>query len=129
MYDLLIKNGYVLTGAGNPWFEADVAIRDGRIARVGSLGHAQAERVIDAGGHVVAPGFVDMHNHSDTSIMVNPRSESFIRQGVTMLVFPNCGSGAAPLNDDLKQEFRRSTPEFFEAGLKLDWSTFDEYLR
>jgi len=129
MYDLLIKNGSVVTGAGNPWFEADVAIKEGRIARVGSLGHAQAERVIDAGGHVVAPGFVDMHNHSDTSIMVNPRSESFIRQGVTMLVFPNCGSGAAPLNDDLKEEFRRSTPEFFEAGLKLDWSTFDEYLR
>jgi len=85
--------------------------------------------VIDAKGLAVSPCFVDMHNHSDTSIMVNPKSESFIRQGVTTLVFPNCGSGAAPLNDDLKEEYRRSGPEFFEAGLELDWPTFEEYLK
>ena len=129
MYDILIKNGKVFTGAGNPWFTADVAVKDGRIARVGPQESAKAERVIDAAGLAVSPGFVDIHNHSDTSIMVNPKSESFIRQGVTTLVFPNCGSGAAPLNDDLKEEFRRSSPEFFEAGLELDWSTFEEYLK
>ncbi len=128
MYDILIKNGKVFTGAGNPWFTADVAVKDGRIARVGPQESAEAERVIDAEGLAVSPGFVDMHNHSDTSIMVNPKSESFIRQGVTTLVFPNCGSGAAPLNDDLKEEFRRSSPEFFEAGLELD-CTFEEYLK
>ena len=80
MYDILIKNGKVFTGAGNPWFTADVAVKDGRIARVGPQESAEAERVIDAEGLAVSPGFVDMHNHSDTSIMVNPKSESFIRQ-------------------------------------------------
>ena len=89
MFDLVIINGKVVNGAGNPWFKADVAVSDGRIAEIGKLGGAEAERTIDADGLVVAPGFVDMHNHSDMSIMVNPRSESFIRQGATTLVFPN----------------------------------------
>jgi len=128
LYDILINNGKVFTGAGNPWFKANIAIKNGRIIKVGPLRGAEAKKVLDAEGLAVSPGFVDLHNHSDTSIMVNPKSESFIRQGVTTLVFPNCGSGAAPYNDDLKDEFKRSSPEFFEAGLRLDWSTFDEYL-
>jgi len=128
MFDILVKGGKVVSGAGNPWFDADVAIKEGRIVKVGPLGGAEAGTVIDAWGLVVSPGFVDMHNHSDTSIMVNPKAESFIRQGVTTLVFPNCGSGAAPLNDALKEEYRRSTPALADAGIDLDWSTFEEYL-
>ena len=129
MYDILVKGGKVLSDAGNPWIEADVAIKEGRIAKVGHLEGAEAVTVIDAGGLVVSPGFVDMHNHSDTSVMVNPKAESFIRQGVTTLVFPNCGSGAAPLNDVLKEETLRSTPALVDAGIDLDWSTFEEYLK
>jgi len=72
---------------------------------------------------------VDLHNHSDTSIMVNPQAESFIRQGVTLLVFPNCGSGVAPLNDALKEQFRRDDPAFFDAGLEADWTAFEGYLK
>jgi N-acyl-D-aspartate/D-glutamate deacylase len=129
MYDILIKDGNVITGAGNPWFKADVGIKDGKIAKVGPIEGADAGRVIDAEGRVVSPGFVDLHNHSDTSIMVNPQAESYIRQGVTTLVFPNCGSGAAPLNEALKEEFRRDTPAFFDAGLESDWTTFEGYLK
>jgi N-acyl-D-amino-acid deacylase len=128
MYDILIKNGKIITGAGNPWFEADIAVKEGKIVEIGSLKGEESKEVIDATGLVVSPGFVDIHNHSDYNIMINPKSESFIRQGVTTLVFPNCGSGAAPLNEELKEEIRRNVPEFFEAGLKIDWSTFEGYL-
>ncbi|MFQ6053288.1 MAG: amidohydrolase family protein [Candidatus Bathyarchaeia archaeon] len=129
MFDILIRKGKVVSGAGNPWFRSDVAVKDGKIAEVGPLGAAEAERTIDAEGLVVCPGFVDMHNHSDSSIMINPKAESYIRQGVTTLVFPNCGSGVAPLNEALKEEFRQRNPAFFESGLDLDWSTFEEYLQ
>jgi len=81
LYDILIKSGKVITGAGNPWFRADLGVKDGRIARVGPLKDAEAEQVIDAEGLVISPGFVDMHNHSDLSVMINPRSESFIVAG------------------------------------------------
>ncbi len=76
MYDILIKGGKVITGAGNPWFKADIGIKAGKIAKVGPLKGADAGRVIDAEGLVVSPGFVDLHNHSDTSIMVTPARDA-----------------------------------------------------
>lgn len=129
MFDVIITNGRVINGTGNPWFKADVAVKDGRIAKIGNLGDAEAEKTIDAKGLVVSPGFLDLHSHSDVNIMINPKAESFIRQGVTIQVFPNCGSGLAPLNDTIKEELRRSRQEFLEAGLDYDWSTFEEYLQ
>jgi len=129
MYDVVIANGKVINGTGNPWFKADVAVKDGRIAKIGKLGDIKAKNMIDAKGLVVSPGFLDLHSHSDISIMINPKAESFIRQGVTLQVFPNCGSGVAPLNDTIKDEMRKSRPEFLEAGLDYDWSTFEEYLQ
>ncbi len=96
MFDILVKNGRVVNGSGTPWFKADVAVQNGKIMKIGLLGDAEARRTIDASGLVVSPGFVDMHNHSDLNIMINPQAESMIRQGVTTLVFPNCGVGAAP---------------------------------
>jgi N-acyl-D-aspartate/D-glutamate deacylase len=65
-YDLLVRGGKVVDGSGNPWFLGDVAVREGRIAAVGRLPGAKAKRVIDARGLVVAPGFIDMHSHSDS---------------------------------------------------------------
>jgi len=129
MFDIVVKNGKVVNGAGTPWFKADVAVKDGHIARIGKLDEVKSEREIDADGMVVAPGFVDIHNHSDLSIMINPESESYIRQGVTTIVFPNCGGGYAPLNDAIKEEARQGNPDFLEAGLNFDWSTFEGYLR
>ena len=129
MFDLVIKKGRVINGAGNPWFKADVAVKNGRIAKIGELGDVESERTIDADSLVLAPGFVDMHTHSDLSIMINPQAENYIRQGVTMLVFPNCGGGYAHLNEVMKEEMRRENPKFLEAGLNFDWSTFEEYLQ
>jgi N-acyl-D-amino-acid deacylase len=84
-YDLLITGGRVLDGTGNPWFPADVAVKDGKIAAIGKLTGAAAKRVIDAQGHYVAPGFIDIHSHADEGLG-SPRtnaSPNKITQGVT----------------------------------------------
>src|SRR5436190_20690310 len=102
-YDLLITGGSVLDGDGGPAVTADVAVRDGRIAAIGDLRGASARQRIDALGLTVAPGFIDMHNHSDYTILVEPKSESMIRQGVTTMVLGESRSAGplkAGVNDD-----------------------------
>ena len=91
-YDLIIENGSVIDGSGSPGREADVAIAGGKIAAVGDLADAAAERRIDATGLVVSPGFIDMHNHSDDTLLDEPNCESMIRQGVTTMVLGEGGS-------------------------------------
>src|SRR4051812_36406607 len=92
-YDLVITNARVVDGAGNPWFRADVAVKGGRIARVGRVAAAEGERGIDARGQVVAPGFIDVHTHVE-NIYEQPDAENFVRMGVTTLVTGNCGGSA-----------------------------------
>jgi N-acyl-D-amino-acid deacylase len=128
MYDLVIKGGKVYTGAGNPWFKADVAVKDGRIAEIGSVKEA-SEDVIDATGRVVSPGFIDLHDHSDYSLLVERRAINKVRQGVSTLVFPSCGGGAAPLNEEMRDELLRRSPWLKEAGVEVDWTTVDGYLK
>src|SRR6185295_8812731 len=81
--DLLIRDGWVVDGSGRAPFRGDVAIAGGRIEHVGAVNGHRAERVVEAGGRLVCPGFVDPHSHSDWSLLANPRAESTIRQGVT----------------------------------------------
>ncbi len=83
-YDLIIRNGHVVDGTGNPWFAGDVGIRGDRIAGVGRLAGAKARREIDAQGLVVAPGFIDMHTHSDQPLLDDGNAESKVREGVTI---------------------------------------------
>ena len=90
LYDLVITNGRVVDGTGNPWFRADVAVKDGRIARIGRISPDEARQVIDARGQIVAPGFIDVHTHVE-SIYRQPDAENFVRMGVTSLVTGNCG--------------------------------------
>ena len=127
MFDLILRGGMISTGAGNPWFKADVAIKDGRIAEVGRV-HRDAKEVLRVEGLVVAPGFIDLHDHSDLAILVERRAENKVRMGVSTIVFPNCGSGVAPLNDEMREELRRRAPYLEEAGIEIDWSTIEEYL-
>ncbi len=82
-YDLLIRNGRIVDGSGNPWFNGDVAIRGDRIVAVGRVPKGNAKREIDAKGLVVAPGFIDMHSHSDYVLLEDGNAQSKIRQGVT----------------------------------------------
>src|SRR5262249_6154092 len=93
-FDLLIRNGRILDGTGNPSFVNDVGLRDGKIAAIGALANARAARVIDANGLAVAPGFIDIHNHSDETILEDGDAQSMVRQGVTSMIFGEGGSAA-----------------------------------
>ena len=96
MDDILIRGGQVIDGTGAPGRAADVAIRAGRITAIEANRGESADRVIDADGCVVAPGFIDIHTHSDFTLPLNPKAESKIRQGVTTEVVGNCGFSVAP---------------------------------
>jgi len=130
VFDLLIKNGKIVNGTGNPWFKADIGIKNGKIEKIGRLDSADAEKIIDAEGLIVSPGFIDMHNHSDISVFFNPKLESTIRQGITTLVIGNCGSSLAPVNPATKDLFMKHIEAFLpsDAELEVTWNTFEEYL-
>ncbi len=99
MLDILIKNGIVVDGLGTPAYHADVAIKDGKIKKIGFLGEPRAETTIDATGLFVAPGFIDINNASDRywTLFSHPNLESYLHQGVTTIIGGNCGSSLAPL--------------------------------
>jgi N-acyl-D-amino-acid deacylase len=92
-YDLVIINARIIDGTGNPWFRGSVAVKDGRIAKVGLFETSKAKLVIDAKNQIVAPGFIDVHTHVE-DIYDNPKAENFIRMGVTSLITGNCGGSA-----------------------------------
>src|SRR2546428_12062937 len=92
MYDLLLKNGLLIDGTGSAPYRADVAVRDGDIAVIGQV-EGESLQTIDAGGQVVSPGFIDLHTHSDMSFLLDPTAQSKVRQGGTLELAGNCGSG------------------------------------
>ncbi len=127
MDDLLISGGQVIDGTGAPPRMADIAVTEGRIAAIGDCGGRTARRVIDATGQVVAPGFIDIHTHSDFTLPLNPMAESKIRQGVTTEVVGNCGYSTAPVLPD-KMELLR---DYLAAGapwLEFHETSFRQYL-
>ncbi len=124
-YDLAVVGGMVVDGSGRPAIRADVGVEGGKISEVGSIHPDEAVLSIDASGLVVAPGFIDMHSHSDLDLLVNPRAESMIRQGVTTEVVGNCGGSVATALGLARESIRRRARNL---GLELNWSTFGEYL-
>ena len=100
-FDTVIKSGRILDGTGNPWYAADVGIQGGRITRIQKEIDPQfARQVIDAQGLTVCPGFFDSHSHDDVYLLVNPRCDEKILQGVTTNVIGNCGISVSPLSDE-----------------------------
>src|SRR5215510_13088627 len=83
-YDVVIANGRIIDGSGNPWFYADLAIKNGHIAKIGKIDPKVGKRLIDAKGMVVTPGFIDLHTHSDMTVLADGNAESKVRQGVTL---------------------------------------------
>ena len=123
--DLVIRNGMIFDGNGNPWFRGDVGVEGKRIVAVGDLHGCNADRVIEAKGLVVSPGFIDIHNHSDVSLMVDGRAESMVHQGVTTMITGNCGNSPFPLIGVAKTDAAKTLGELY--GIDVDWSTMAEY--
>ncbi len=122
-FDLVITRGHIIDGTGSPWYSGDVGIRNGKIAAIGNLADAPRKRTIDAGGKVVAPGFIDMLGQSELTILVDPRLPSKIYQGITSEITGE-GNSIAPLNDAIIQSDRSGYEHF---KITPDWRNFREY--
>lgn len=123
--DLLIHDGTVIDGTGAPPFRGDVAIKDGKILDIGTIGKQKDVPFLAAQGLCVAPGFIDIHSHSDFTIIVDPRAMSSITQGVTLEVVGNCGHGCAPIGDP---ELAKMNIYGHQEGHEIGWRTMAEYL-
>lgn len=134
MYDLLIRNGTVVDGSGNPGYRGDVAIQDGRIAAIGDVS-GRAKRELNADGQVVTPGFIDGHTHLDAQMHWDPLGSSSCWQGITTAVMGNCGFTLAPSSRSRRGLVVRNLERAedisgaaMEAGIDWRWTTFREYL-
>ncbi|MDB4924728.1 amidohydrolase family protein [Mucilaginibacter sp.] len=102
-FDIILKNGKIIDGTGNPWFYGDVGIIKNKIVKVGDLSHTKATKIIDATGLIVAPGFIDVHTHIEGDEKKVPTADNFIYDGVTTIITGNCGSS----NINIKKYFAR----------------------
>jgi N-acyl-D-amino-acid deacylase len=135
MYDILIKNGRLIDGTGNPWRHAHVAVSDGRVAAimpyVPGLSETlpEAEQVIDAEGMVITPGFIDVHNHADLSVLDDPYSPYFVFQGLTTVIVGNCGHSVVGGGADMVRDYFHRQGLLSARQLKdtRQWNTLDEY--
>jgi N-acyl-D-aspartate/D-glutamate deacylase len=134
MHDLVIRGGTVVDGTGTPGREADVAIDGDRIAAIGTV-HGPAREVIEAKGHLVTPGFVDVHTHYDGQATWDAELAPTTWHGVTTLVMGNCGVGFAPARPDahewligLMEGVEDIPGAALAAGIRWDWESFPEYL-
>lgn len=134
MFDLVIRNGYVVDGTGRRGAVKDLAVEDGKIAALGQV-DAEAAEVVDADGLVVAPGFVDIHTHYDAQAFWDPTLSPSPLHGVTTAIGGNCGFSIAPLSPDAADYLRRMLARVeglplsaLEAGVPWDWTSFSSYL-
>src|SRR5919204_213804 len=128
MLDIRIDGAMVIDGSGRAGSRTDVGIQDERIAAIGDLSRERAGRILNASGRVLAPGFIDMHSHSDWRLWGNRRAESKIRQGVTTEVVGNCGFSPAPVSDEFREEMK-GFALYLPPGMDFSWPTFGDYLR
>src|SRR5438270_4317946 len=122
-YDIIIRNGRVVDGSGRAGFNADIAIKDDHITRIGNLRGAKAKREIDARGQDVAPGFIDMLGQSEAYVLIDPRAMSKVMMGVTTEITGE-GESIAPVNDRILKEQEDFNRRF---NLIVDWRTLGEY--
>jgi len=130
-FEIVIRKGHILDGTGNPWFKADIGIAHGRIVKISPLRLKQAEKTIDADGLIVCPGFINIHSHSDSTILSHNKAENCLAMGLVTELTGNCGSSVAPLTERyrefvLKKVQRRS---FSLVEEKIDWLTLDDWIR
>jgi dihydroorotase/N-acyl-D-amino-acid deacylase len=122
-FDVVIAHGRIIDGTGSPWYSGDLGIRDGKITAIGQLADASCQRLIDAQGKIVAPGFIDMLGQSELSILVEPRLPSKIFQGITTEITGEGGS-VAPLNDQI---IAADCDGYAHYQVTPDWRTLRQY--
>ena len=105
MFDIIIQSGKIVDGSGQKAYPADIGIENGRITEISTGLEAESQEIIDAEGYMVSPGFIDMHSHSDFTLLAHPEAESKIRQGVTTELVGNCGGSPAPVPDEHFDDF------------------------
>ncbi|MFX0107711.1 MAG: amidohydrolase family protein, partial [Candidatus Hodarchaeota archaeon] len=129
-FDIIIKNGKVVDGTGNPAFEADVGIKSGEILSVAPNIEGDAIRIIDAAEHIICPGFIDTHSHTDEILPISGRADSFVRQGITTTTVGMCGASLAPLHPEKIEHFREEMTRHIPlyADVEIPWTSFEEYL-
>jgi len=129
IYSIVLSNGKIIDGCGNAWFWGDLGIQDGHIAQIAIPGSLKGERNFNIQGNFVAPGFIDIHTHSDLTILINPQAESAVHQGVTTHLVGNCGMSPAPVTethlDDIKTYY---SPPSATEQLSWEWRSFEDYL-
>jgi N-acyl-D-amino-acid deacylase len=128
MFDLLLKNARIVDGSGNPWIKGDVAVEGNKIVAMGDLGSAAAKRTIDVAGSVVAPGFIDLHSHSDVTFSDFPRGESMITQGITTQLVGNCGMSPFPIVPE-RIDLLKSYIFFSGPSLSFDWNDAATFMK
>lgn len=121
MFDLIIENGMVYDGTGNPWFKADIGIENGLISKIGNLQNVAAAERIDAAGLAVSPGFIDIHCHSDALMFLKDRNQGKIRQGVTTEVNGNCGQSLLTVTQE-NLALLKKMMEPFNGGAEVPWN-------
>jgi len=136
MFDTVIRNGRIIDGTGNPWFKADIGILGDKIIKIGSIKSGDADNVLDAGGNIVTPGFIDIHTHNELTLMISPEAEK-LYMGVTTEILGTCGVSAAPMREDRFNELKVAFCTvgggygFFikDPNVKWDWRSFDDFLK
>jgi len=131
MYSLVIKNVRVVDGFGNPWYLADVGIQGEKIAHIGQVEGKEAQKIIDGKRMVLAPGFIDMHSHSEMIFLSEKQSELLegrIRQGITTEIMGNCGISVSPIRDELKPDMEKSVGWMTPESVPWNWNSMAEFL-
>jgi N-acyl-D-amino-acid deacylase len=129
MFDIIIKNGVVIDGTGNSMQKVDIGIKEGEIVEIGRLDNEKADKIINASGKYITPGFIDVNNHSDTRwrIFADPSLKSLVHQGITTIVGGACGSSLAPLNNT---EMIKAIRKWMDISkLNINWVSMKEFLK
>jgi N-acyl-D-amino-acid deacylase len=131
IYDIAIKNGYIVDGSGEEGYKADIAIQEGKIVRIEPSLDVKATTIIDASDLIVSPGFINIHSHSEMSIEFENKFQSVISQGITTETIGQCGASLAPISDESLDVFEKDLESWLPPGGQIDlsWRSFAEYLR